>query len=184
MIERREKITLNWRPRGTPARRVDDFAEVPCPVEASVPAPVQEARPIQPEAITVLRSLRNGDNMTARQPLERRAHPRIREMLNEWAEWHRDRSGLSYPSQAAFSVERVQASRHDGQGHLAMPDDIVKLDREINNLAPGFRRIVSLEYLDGRPQKAKAADLKISREAFSARLRFIHEHLDHTMFCL
>lgn len=29
MIERRrEKITLNWRPRGTPARRVDDFAEI------------------------------------------------------------------------------------------------------------------------------------------------------------
>jgi len=40
MIERRERITLNWRPRDQPARRVDDFAEIPhlavAPVQAAV----------------------------------------------------------------------------------------------------------------------------------------------------
>ena len=47
MIERREKITLNWRPRGQPARRVDDFAEIPHLAVAPVPsAPEPERREI------------------------------------------------------------------------------------------------------------------------------------------
>lgn len=122
--------------------------------------------------------------MTAQQPLERRAHLRIREMLNEWAGWQADRCGLSFPSQVSFVQERVQTSGLGGADHREMPDDLVRLDREVEKLAPGFRRIVSLEYLDRRPQKAKAADLGIPREVFSARLRFIHEHLNHVMFCL
>lgn len=122
--------------------------------------------------------------MTAAQPLERRNHARIREMLNEWAGWHRDKCGISYPSQAAFVQERVQSSRHDGLTQKEMPEDIIKLNREIEKLPPQSRRILNLEYLDKRPQKSKAADLKMPREAFSIRLRFIHEHLDHVMFCL
>lgn len=122
--------------------------------------------------------------MTARQPVERRANWRIREMLNEWAEWNRDRSGLSFPSRSAFTIERVQTSGAASQAGGEMPIDIRKLNGEIDKLAPGFKRIIALEYLDGRPQKAKAADLNIPREVFSARLRFIHEHLNHIMFCL
>lgn len=122
--------------------------------------------------------------MTAAQPVERRVNLRIREMLNEWAGWQTDKCGLSFPSQVSFVQERVQTSGRGGSDHREMPDDLLKLDREIAKLAPGFRRIVSLEYLDRRPQKAKAADLKIPREVFSARLRFIHEHLNHVMFCL
>lgn len=122
--------------------------------------------------------------MTARQPVERRANWRIREMLNEWAEWNRDRSGLSFPSRSAFTIERVQISGAASQAGGEMPIDIRKLNGEIDKLAPGFKRIIALEYLDGRPQKAKAAELSIPREVFSARLRFIHEHLNHVMFCL
>jgi DNA-directed RNA polymerase specialized sigma24 family protein len=44
MIERREKLTLNWRPRGQPARRVDDFAEIPHLAIAPVPAAVEPER--------------------------------------------------------------------------------------------------------------------------------------------
>jgi len=40
-IERRERITLGWRP-GTPARRVDDFAEVPHLAVAAKPAAPHE----------------------------------------------------------------------------------------------------------------------------------------------
>lgn len=49
MIERRATITLNWRPAGEPARRFDDFAELPrvaannAPIEA---APEQDQREI------------------------------------------------------------------------------------------------------------------------------------------
>ena len=122
--------------------------------------------------------------MTARQPVERRANWRIREMLSEWAEFNRDRGGLNFPSQSAFTVERVQTSGPSSQTCGEMPVDIRKLNGEIDKLAPGFKRIIALEYLDGRPQKAKAAEIGIPREVFSARLRFIHEHLNHVMFCL
>lgn len=46
MIERREKLTLNWRPRGTPARRLDDFAEIPHLVIAPEPQPEPDTRDI------------------------------------------------------------------------------------------------------------------------------------------
>lgn len=45
MIERRrEKLTLNWRPSGAPARRIDDFAEVPHLAVAAAPATVEPER--------------------------------------------------------------------------------------------------------------------------------------------
>lgn len=46
MIERREKLTLNWRPRGTPARRLDDFAEIPHLAIAPEPQPEPDTRDI------------------------------------------------------------------------------------------------------------------------------------------
>jgi hypothetical protein len=45
MIERRrEKLTLNWRPRDQPARRVDDFAEIPHLAVTPAPAAVEPER--------------------------------------------------------------------------------------------------------------------------------------------
>lgn len=45
MTERRTTITRGWRAPGTPARRVDDFAELPhLAVAAMPPAPAQEER--------------------------------------------------------------------------------------------------------------------------------------------
>lgn len=120
--------------------------------------------------------------MTAAQPQERRVSLRIREMLNEWGGWQADRCGSGFPSQVTFIQERVQTSRRAGSDHREMPDDLVKLDREISKLAPGNRRIVNLEYLDRRPQKAKAADLGMPRQVFSARLCWIHEQLSFAMW--
>jgi hypothetical protein len=37
--------------------------------------------------------------------------------------------------------------------------------------------VIELEYCDPRPQKTKAALLRISRQMFSARLKWIHEQL-------
>lgn len=46
MIERRATITLNWRPAGEPARRFDDFAELPrvAANDAPVPAAPEDDR--------------------------------------------------------------------------------------------------------------------------------------------
>lgn len=120
--------------------------------------------------------------MTAPQPLKRRVNLRIREMLNEWAGWQKDRCGLSFPSQVSFVQERVQTSGQGGSDHREMPEEVVKLDREIGKLAPGNRRLVALEYCDKRPQKCKAADLGMPRQVFSARLGWIQEQLSFAMW--
>lgn len=107
---------------------------------------------------------------------------RIKELLREWAGWHIDKLAAGYPSQSAFATERVQNDNRSTETYRAMPAEIVKLDAEIERLAPGFKQILRLEYLDRRPQKTKAATLGIPREVFSVRLRFIHEQLSFAMY--
>lgn len=107
---------------------------------------------------------------------------RIKTLLREWAGYHIDGYGTGYPKQSAFATERVQTSNRSTETYREMPEEIVKLNTEIERLAPGFKQILRLEYLDKRPQKTKAALLGIPREVFSVRLRFIHEQLDHTIY--
>ena len=42
MTERRTTITRNWRPAGQPARRIDDFVEVPAEPPTPRPAPARQ----------------------------------------------------------------------------------------------------------------------------------------------
>jgi hypothetical protein len=106
---------------------------------------------------------------------------RIKELLNEWASFHIDRQH-GYPSQAPFATERVQSGNRSTETYRDMPAIIVQLNTEIERLAPAFKRIISLEYLDRRPQKTKAALLNIPRQVFSQRLLWIHEQLNFAMF--
>lgn len=108
---------------------------------------------------------------------------RIKELLREWASFHIDKRH-GYPTQSAFATERVDGNNRSTDTFREMPAEIVRLNAEIEKLAPAFKRILSLEYLDRRPQKTKAALLGIPREVFSVRLRFIHEQLNHVMFGL
>jgi hypothetical protein len=64
---------------------------------------------------------------------------------------------------------------------ISIPDDVKRVDEEISRLSPQSVRILKLQYCDPRPQKAKAGTLHISRQMFSARLRWIHEQLAFTM---
>ncbi|MFL6141716.1 MAG: hypothetical protein ACJ72N_07575 [Labedaea sp.] len=113
---------------------------------------------------------------------------RIKAALRDWAHWHLHREGGGgpggYPSQSAFATERVQNSNRstDTYAEAQMPPDLLILDRYIERLAPSHKRIVAAEYLDRRPQKAKAEMLRLSRQAFSAQLRWIHEQLDFLMY--
>lgn len=93
-----------------------------------------------------------------------------------------DRFG-DYPHQAAFATERVDNSNRSTETYYEdAPEEIVKLNGEIERLAPGFKRVIALEYLDRRPQKTKAAVLGIPRQVFSQRLLWIHEQLNFAMF--
>lgn len=56
MTERRNTITLNWRPAGEPARRIDDFAEIPHLV---APAPVRQQLERRDERRSIGRRLEN-----------------------------------------------------------------------------------------------------------------------------
>lgn len=109
---------------------------------------------------------------------------RIKALLREWASWHHYRETGGYPHQSPFATERVQNSNRstDTYADIRMPDDLRTLESHIEGLPPGARRIIALEYLDRRPQKLKAADLKMPRQMFSARLLWIHEQLDFLMY--
>ena len=80
----------------------------------------------------------------------------IRNLLNQWA-LHR-----------VEPVENLSA-------------DIKRVCDEISRLAPESTRILELQYCDPRPQKAKAAMLRMSRHMFSARLRWIHQQLEFSL---
>jgi hypothetical protein len=105
----------------------------------------------------------------------------IKALLHEWAGWHIDRR-TGWPTQVAFATERVQSCNRSADTYREMPEEIMRLNIEIERLAPPFKRVVSLEYFDRRPQKTKAAVLMIPRQVFSQRLLWIHEQLAFTMF--
>lgn len=107
---------------------------------------------------------------------------RIKELLNEWAGWHLDGVGTGYPRQVAFASERVQTSNRSTDTMREMPPEVSRVNGEIEKLAPAFKRIIALEYLDRRPQKTKAAVIGIPRQVFSQRLLWIHEQLNFSMW--
>jgi hypothetical protein len=83
--------------------------------------------------------------------------PQIRKLLAQWA-----------------------AHRIASAGNL--PPELVRVSEEIGRLAPESARVIELEYCDPRPQKTKAAQLCMSRQMFSARLRWIHEQLAFSLW--
>lgn len=107
---------------------------------------------------------------------------RIKELLTEWAGWHHARIGTGYPKQSNFVTERVQSSNRSTETYVEMPPEVARIDAEIERLAPKFKQIISMEYMDRRPQKTKAAVLDIPRQVFSQRLLWIHEQLNFAMW--
>lgn len=107
---------------------------------------------------------------------------RIKDLLCEWASRAIDRQH-TYPTQSAFVTERVQDNNRSTETYFDnAPADIIKLNDEIERLAPPFKRVLALEYLDKRPQKSKAVLLGIPRQVFSQRVLWIHEQLHFAMF--
>ena len=107
---------------------------------------------------------------------------RIKELLQAWAGWHMDGREGGYPRSVSFANERVQNDNRSTDTLCEMPEEVKRIDDEIERLAPPFKAIVALEYRDRRPQKTKAALLKIPRQVFSQRLLWIHEQLTYTMW--
>lgn len=108
---------------------------------------------------------------------------RIKDLLQTWATLNANKATGGYPKQSAFATERVDSSNRSTDTYYdGWPADIIQLDSEVEKLAPMFKRILALEYLDKRPQKTKAAVVGISREVFSQRVRYMHIQLSYTMY--
>lgn len=106
----------------------------------------------------------------------------IKEKLHEWAHHSIDRA-QGWASCSSFVNERVQSSVSVRNSYFEnAPEDIQRLNDEIEKLPPQFKRIIALEYSDKRPAKTKAAVLGIPRQVFYLRLSFIHEVLYHRAY--
>ena len=122
------------------------------------------------------RNRRDGKKDSSNSP-----YARIKELLTEWAAWHKDGYGIGYPSQAAFAIVRVQCEQ-GGLDQRKMPDEVKRVNEEIERFAPGLKRVIKAEFFDKLPVKTKAAKLGISREAYYDRLRFMYEQLSFVIF--
>ena len=108
---------------------------------------------------------------------------RIKDLISEWAAWVADRKQGGFPSQVAFATERVQSSNRSTESyHDNAPPEFIKLETQIELLAPPFKQVLRLEYFDKRPTKTKAALLQIPRQVFAQRISWIHEQLSFSMF--
>lgn len=107
---------------------------------------------------------------------------KIKDALSEWAGYMKDKASSGYPKSSAFSNERVQSSNTTDSFYENIPDRVIKLDKLIESLAPAFKRILNLEYMDKRPTKTKAHLLGIPRQVFYQRISWIYEQLNFSMY--
>ncbi len=107
---------------------------------------------------------------------------RIKDALNEWAGFMRDRQSGGYPRASNFANERVQSSNTTDAYYENVPDRVIMLDRAIESLAPMFKLIMHMEYMDRRSKAIKAAVIGISHQIYGQRLSFMYEQLSFQMF--
>lgn len=108
---------------------------------------------------------------------------RIKDLLNVWAHYYKPLPDRGFPRTCSFVVERVQTSRSTETMVDTVPEDIKRLNDIIEEvLRPDLKRILSLEYIDRKPQKVKADLLKVSRTYFCDRLSDIYKTLSWKMY--
>ena len=78
--------------------------------------------------------------------------------------------------------ELIEWAKYRGSLLHQRPTNVKLVSMAVNTLTPKAVRILEIEYCCEGPQKTKAATLNISRQAYSARLRWIHEQLSFTLW--
>lgn len=120
MTERRATISLNWRPAGTPARRIDDFAELPHLPTNDVPAPAAPARPDRRE---------------------------IGLRLENWARWNNANESRGPSSQTGAICERLRRAAEgtattSGERRSIDEQDALLLERGMRELETRHRMLL------------------------------------------
>lgn len=164
MIEQRKTITRNWRPHGAPARRIDDFAEVPC---APAPAPAPAAHSAPAPGVD-----RSG----------------IANRLENWGRWAKSSEG---PVAAACMTGAICESLRRaelGTASTVMPGersidtaDAVLLGRAMVKLSLDQRRILGLLYVDGARKPYIAALVRFPTGDFEKRLAAAQDALANVL---
>lgn len=151
MIEQRKTITLNWRPAGTPARRIDDFAEVPyataaARVELPAPAPGPD---------------RSG----------------ITQRCENWGRWAKSSEGPVAAASMTGAICESLRRAELGTASTVIPGeraidtaDAVLVGRAMVRLSLDQRRILGLLYVDGQRKGFIAALVRFHPDDFEQRL--------------
>lgn len=151
MIEQRKTISLNWRPAGTPARRVDDFAEVPyatpaARVEPPAPAPGPD-------------------------------RSRITQRLENWGRWAKSSEGPVAAASMTGAICESLRRAELGTASIAVPGeraidsaDAVLVGRGMVKLTLDHRRILGLLYVDGARKPYIAAFVRVHPDDFEQHL--------------
>lgn len=151
MIEQRKTISLNWRPAGMPARRVDDFAEVPYATAVARPLPQAPAPGPDRSAIT--------------------------QRLENWGRWAKSSEG---PVAAACMTGAICESLRRAElgtastvmlGERAIDTaDAVLVGRAMVRLNLDQRRILGLLYVEGQRKGFIAAMVRFHPDDFDQHL--------------
>lgn len=149
MTDRRTTISLTWRPAGAPARRQDDFAEVPY------------VRP-QPQRRAAREHQDTGD---------------IDQRLQNWGRWaNADYRRINRTATAVFCdrLRReagLQESHSDERRQLD-DEDAYRIELGLHSLRGTQKRILRLYYVDGRAWQAimRVLQFPIRRELFDSLL--------------
>ncbi len=132
MTERRATITLGWRPSGTPARRADDFLEVPAD---PAPAPLRPAPPIEQRG------------------LESRLQNWVR-WCTTWGSYPRggDEDSVARACRIAYEAKYGPApSASSGTERREIDEqDAIRIERSLWHLPNLQRDLVRLHYVRGR----------------------------------
>ena len=78
--------------------------------------------------------------------------------------------------------ELIEWAKYRGSLLHQRPTNVKLVSMAVNTLTPKAVRILEAEYCHEGPQKTKAETLNISRQAYSARLHWIHEQLSFTLW--
>jgi len=149
LTERRTTISLNWRPAGEPARRRDDFAEVPY----AQPQPQRRQDPAHPDV---------GD---------------IDQRLKNWGRWaNADYRRINRTATAAF-CDRLRREAglhqdHSDERRRLDDDDAYRIELGLHLLRGTQKGILRMHYVDGRAWQAicRVLQFPVKRGLFDSLL--------------
>lgn len=150
MTDRRSTITLNWRPAGQSARRIDDFAEVPYTPR----------------------------NATRRQERQDHTSSPIHERLQNWARWANAKERHIARSATAAFCDRLKKEAgllesFSDERRRMDDEDAYQIERGLFHLRATQKAILRYHYVEGRSWQPimRVLQLPVRRELFESMLR-------------